>query len=88
MLINIHDRVLDPTQAGKEARSLHEKLSRAIVGQPEAVEQIVNMYQLHIAGLAAPGRPVGNFLFLGLQVRVGRGPSKLRRKRWWTIPVQ
>ena len=58
-------RVLDPTQPGDEARSLHEKLSRAIVGQDEAVEQIVDIYQMHVTGLAAPGRPVGNFLFLG-----------------------
>jgi ATP-dependent Clp protease ATP-binding subunit ClpB len=58
-------RVLDPTQTGSQARSLHEKLSHLVVGQDEAVEQIVNMYQMYVSGLAAPGRPVGNFLFLG-----------------------
>jgi ATP-dependent Clp protease ATP-binding subunit ClpB len=58
-------RVLDPTKAGNEARSLHKKLSRAIVGQHEAVEHIVNIYQMHTSGLAAPGRPVSNFPFLG-----------------------
>jgi ATP-dependent Clp protease ATP-binding subunit ClpB len=58
-------RVLDPTQTGSEAQSLRNKLSRLVIGQDEAVEQIVNMYQMHVAGLAAPGRPVGNFLFLG-----------------------
>jgi ATP-dependent Clp protease ATP-binding subunit ClpA len=35
------------------------------VGQDEAVQQIVNIYQMHVTGLGAPGRPVGNFLFLG-----------------------
>ena len=29
------------------------------------MEQIVNIYQMYITGLSAPGRPVGNFLFLG-----------------------
>jgi ATP-dependent Clp protease ATP-binding subunit ClpA len=58
-------RVLDPTQTGSEARSLHDKLSHLVIGQDEAVEEIVNIYQMHLAGLAAPGRPVGNFLFLG-----------------------
>src|SRR6185503_9913607 len=28
-------------------------------------QQIVNIYQMHVTGLSAPGRPVGNFLFLG-----------------------
>jgi ATP-dependent Clp protease ATP-binding subunit ClpB len=35
------------------------------VGQDEAIEQIVNVYQTYLTGLAAPGRPIGNFLFLG-----------------------
>jgi ATP-dependent Clp protease ATP-binding subunit ClpA len=35
------------------------------VGQEEAIEQIVNIYQMHVSGLSAPGRPIGNFLFLG-----------------------
>jgi ATP-dependent Clp protease ATP-binding subunit ClpA len=35
------------------------------VGQEEAINQIVNAYQTHLAGLSPIGRPVGNFLFLG-----------------------
>jgi ATP-dependent Clp protease ATP-binding subunit ClpB len=58
-------RVLDPTRTGKDAESLEHTLLRLIVGQDEAIEQIVNIYQMHITGLSAPGRPVGNFLFLG-----------------------
>jgi ATP-dependent Clp protease ATP-binding subunit ClpA len=38
---------------------------KLIIGQDEAVEQIVNIYQMFTTGLSAPGRPVGNFLFLG-----------------------
>ncbi len=58
-------KVLDPTRTGKDAESLEKTLMRLVVGQDEAVEQIVNIYQMHITGLSAPGRPVGNFLFLG-----------------------
>jgi ATP-dependent Clp protease ATP-binding subunit ClpB len=58
-------RVLDAKQTGNEACSLRDKLSRLVIGQGEAIEQIVNTYQMHVTGLAAPGRPVGNFLFLG-----------------------
>jgi ATP-dependent Clp protease ATP-binding subunit ClpB len=58
-------RILDPTKTGTEAQSLRDKLSRLVIGQDEAVEQIVNIYQMHLTGLAAPGRPVGNLLFLG-----------------------
>jgi len=45
--------------------SLESGLRQRVVGQDEAVAQIVNIYQMHLTGLAAPGRPVGNFLFLG-----------------------
>jgi len=58
-------KVLDPTRTGKDAESLEKTLLKLIVGQDEAIEQIVNIYQMHITGLSAPGRPVGNFLFLG-----------------------
>ena len=58
-------KVLDPTRTGKSAESLERSLLKMVVGQEEAVDQIVNIYQMHITGLSAPGRPVGNFLFLG-----------------------
>jgi ATP-dependent Clp protease ATP-binding subunit ClpB len=58
-------KVLDPTKTGKNAEALERTLMRLVVGQEEAVEQIVNIFQMHITGLSAPGRPVGNFLFLG-----------------------
>jgi ATP-dependent Clp protease ATP-binding subunit ClpB len=57
--------VLDPTRTGREAQDLEENLRRLIVGQDEAIEQIVNIYQMHQTALNPPGRPIGNFLFLG-----------------------
>jgi ATP-dependent Clp protease ATP-binding subunit ClpA len=35
------------------------------VGQEEAVQALVDLYQVFRAGLNSPGRPVGNLLFLG-----------------------
>src|SRR5579872_5493149 len=56
---------LDPTKTGRDAENLEGNLRKMIVGQDEAIEQIVNIYQMHLTGMSAPGRPVGNFLFLG-----------------------
>src|SRR5246500_3578882 len=57
--------LLDPTKTGKQAQDLETKLRRLVVGQEEAIHEIVRAYQTHIAGLSPAGRPVGNFLFLG-----------------------
>jgi len=56
---------LDPGKTGRDAMSLEGNLRRMIVGQDEAIQQIVNIYQMHLTGMSAPGRPIGNFLFLG-----------------------
>ena len=56
---------LDPSRTGREAETLEHNLRKLIVGQNEAVEQIVNLYQMHLTGMNAPGRPVGTCLFLG-----------------------
>jgi ATP-dependent Clp protease ATP-binding subunit ClpB len=56
---------LDPTQTGSEAKMLEATLRALVVGQDEAIEQIVNVYQTYLTGLVALGRPIGNFLFLG-----------------------
>src|SRR6202171_407346 len=56
---------LDPGKTGREAVSLENSLRRMIVGQDEAIQQMVNIYQMNLTGMSAPGRPIGNFLFLG-----------------------
>ncbi len=56
---------LDPSQTGSEAEKLFGDLRKRIVGQDEAIDQIVNIYQMYLAGMNSPGRPIGNFLFLG-----------------------
>jgi ATP-dependent Clp protease ATP-binding subunit ClpB len=57
--------VLDPNKTGRQAEDLENQLRHLVVGQDEAIHQIVKAYQTHLAGLSPVGRPVGNFLFLG-----------------------
>src|SRR5258706_235462 len=57
--------LLDPTKTGKQAADLENQLHHLVVGQDEAIHEIVRAYQTHLAGLSPAGRPVGNFLFLG-----------------------
>ena len=56
---------LDPTLRSVESRDFEAGLRRKIVGQDEAVQAVVDLYQVFRAGLNSPGRPVGNLLFLG-----------------------
>jgi ATP-dependent Clp protease ATP-binding subunit ClpB len=65
---------LDPTKTGRDAERLDQNLHRRIVGQDEAIEQVVNIYQTYLSGMSSPGRPVGNFLFLG---PTGSGKTRL-----------
>jgi ATP-dependent Clp protease ATP-binding subunit ClpA len=52
------------TKLRREGDLLRE-LSGNIIGQPKALAQIVPYVQMHQAGLAPEGRPVGVFLMLG-----------------------
>ncbi len=56
---------LDPTLRSSDAQDFETALRRKIVGQDPAIEKVAEIYQMFLAGLNAPGRPVGNFLFLG-----------------------
>jgi ATP-dependent Clp protease ATP-binding subunit ClpB len=58
-------KLLDPGRRSFESRDFEVGLRRKIVGQEEAVQAVVDLYQVFRAGLNAPGRPVGNLLFLG-----------------------
>src|SRR4030081_3863944 len=57
--------LLDPNKTGRQAEDLENQLRHLVVGQDEAIHQIVGVYQTHVAGLSPAGRPIGNFLFLG-----------------------
>jgi ATP-dependent Clp protease ATP-binding subunit ClpB len=57
--------VLDPEMRSSEVLDFERRLLSKVVGQDRAVKRIVNMYQIYMAGMAMPGRPIGNLLFLG-----------------------
>jgi ATP-dependent Clp protease ATP-binding subunit ClpB len=60
-----HREELDTRKRSFTSRYFENALRRKIVGQDEAVEAFVDLYQVFCAGLHSPGRPVGNLLFLG-----------------------
>jgi ATP-dependent Clp protease ATP-binding subunit ClpA len=57
--------LLDPMKMGREAESFESQLRKRIVGQDEAVRQIVAVYQTFLAGFSGDRKPIGSFLLLG-----------------------
>src|SRR5215469_8919353 len=68
------NKLLNSTLTGFDAEELESDLRKRIVGQDDAVRQIIDVYQTHLAGMSSPGRPIGNLLFLG---RTGSGKTRL-----------
>jgi ATP-dependent Clp protease ATP-binding subunit ClpB len=56
---------LDTSKVGTAASELTSYLHSFIIGQDDAIGGIVDVYQTFLAGIGQPGKPVGNFLFLG-----------------------
>ena len=56
---------LDLGRRSTELKDFEAGLRRRIVGQEEAVQSVMELYQVFRAGLNSPDRPVGNLLFLG-----------------------
>jgi ATP-dependent Clp protease ATP-binding subunit ClpB len=61
----VQNEQLDPQMQSSASRRFEKELQRRVVGQSEAVQALVDLYQVFCAGLHSPGRPVGNLLFLG-----------------------
>jgi ATP-dependent Clp protease ATP-binding subunit ClpA len=57
--------LLDPEQKSPKAQEFEEKLTGRIVGQERAVRRLSSLYQIFLAGMNPPSRPVGTMLFLG-----------------------
>jgi ATP-dependent Clp protease ATP-binding subunit ClpB len=66
--------LLDPTLHSPEVRDFETSLRRRVVGQDRAVNSLARAYQVYLAGLAAPGRPLVNLLLLG---PTGSGKTRL-----------
>ncbi|MBI3951999.1 MAG: ATP-dependent Clp protease ATP-binding subunit [Acidobacteria bacterium] len=56
---------LDPEMQHPRAQEFGQKLAARIVGQDRAVRRMTALYQIYLAGLNPPGRPIGTLLFLG-----------------------
>jgi ATP-dependent Clp protease ATP-binding subunit ClpB len=57
--------LLDTEKRGSTACQFERALREKVVGQGQAVEALVDLYQMFCAGLQSPSRPIGNLLFLG-----------------------
>src|SRR5687767_7929674 len=57
--------LLDPDLKSPRARNFEDKLSGFIVGQERAVRRMSGLFQIYLAGMNNPSRPVGTMLFLG-----------------------
>ena len=70
--------LLDPNKPGKIAEELKNKLCSLIIGQNEALDQIVDVCQMCLVGLTTPGRPIGNYRLVPARLEQWR-----RRQRHW-----
>ncbi len=57
--------VLDPERKSPRAAEFEDKLSALIVGQERAVRRMSGLFQIYLAGMNNPSRPIGTMLFLG-----------------------
>jgi len=57
--------LLDPDLKSPRAKEFEDKLSGRIVGQERAVRRMSGLFQIYLAGMNNPSRPIGTLLFLG-----------------------
>jgi len=72
--MTLHQTKLDPTMHSPEVRDFENALLERVVGQDRAVRRLARVYQVFMAGLSTPGRPLVNLLFLG---PTGSGKTRL-----------
>lgn len=57
--------MLDPDRKSPRAAEFEDKLSKLIVGQERGVRRLSGLFQIYLAGMNNPSRPIGTLLFLG-----------------------
>src|SRR6476646_1065443 len=57
--------LLDPERKSPRSQEFEDKLSGWIVGQERAVRRMSGLFQIYLAGMNNPTRPIGTMLFLG-----------------------
>jgi ATP-dependent Clp protease ATP-binding subunit ClpA len=56
---------LNPELSNAQVVEFENRLQHKVVGQERAVHKIAQVYQVYLASLASPTKPLGNLLFLG-----------------------
>jgi len=74
MASQVESIILKPGKRSADVLQFDSRLRSMIVGQDQAVTELVNIYQSVLAGMATPGRPIANLLFLG---PTGSGKTRL-----------
>src|SRR5215467_3152237 len=72
--LSMRPTTLDPTKTGQEAEALELGLRSRVVGQNDAIHEVVEMYQTYLSGMSCIGRPIANLMFLG---PTGSGKTRL-----------
>ena len=75
---------LDPDQKSPRAQDFEERLTARIVGQERAVRRMSGLYQIFLAGMNPPNRPIGTMLFLG---PTGSGKTRVIEASAEAIPL-
>ena len=57
--------LLNPDLKSPKAKDFEDRLSSFIVGQERAVRRMSGLFQIYLAGMNNPSRPIGTMLFLG-----------------------
>src|SRR5436190_21419431 len=57
--------LLGPDRKSPRAAEFEQKLSALIVGQERAVRRVSGLFQIYLAGMNNPQRPIGTMLYLG-----------------------
>jgi ATP-dependent Clp protease ATP-binding subunit ClpB len=65
---------LNPDVKSPRAAAFEDRLMSRVIGQERAVRKLAELYQVQLAGLSQPGRPIGNLLLLG---PTGTGKTRL-----------
>lgn len=68
------NKILNTNAIGESCTLLSERLRDLVVGQDEALDSIVTVFQMFRIGMNPPHKPVGTFLFLG---PTGSGKTKV-----------
>lgn len=62
---NTEGILLDPDRKSPRASEFEDRLGGWIVGQERAVRRMSGLFQIYLAGMNNPSRPIGTMLFLG-----------------------